>query len=521
MKTFSHYRHKNNLFLKGSVLSLLMLLSACDATNQVVVDNKNSTTPIESAILEDTESFYYIDFKDYPYDDNSLPIGVFDSGTGGLTILNSLLDFDQHDNVSGEVGPDFQPDFSKEKFIYLADQANMPYGNYYAEDKSDLLIEHIIKDAQFLLSNKYYIEGELDYRKDKLPVKAMVIACNTATAYGKETLETFMAKTGVPLKVIGVIDAGAKGALSHFDKKEDGSIAVFATVGTIASKGYEKTIFEKANELGYTGNIQVYNQGGHGIAEAVDEEPDYIQRDLTAPRKDYRGPALDHPEFSIDRTLMDVYNFDFDHNKMLCDADDTQDCQVLQINSSENYVRYHLVSMMEKIRKSDDPKPLKVVMLGCTHYPYLSEEIREVLAELYEYQQGGNYLYRPFMSENIALVDPAINVAEELYAYMKSENMFNQQGDMHNSEFYISVPNRNNPNVKIDDKGRFPYDFKYGRHAGEVQEYVQVVPFSAQNIPSETLDRLETSVPTTYKIIKKFNNENDKTSGLAPNEKIK
>jgi len=505
----------------GAVV-LLAVITACDPSNPTTSEKGTDTkTAIESAILEDRDSFYYVDFENYPHGDNTLPIGVFDSGTGGLTILNSLLDFDQHDNISGEKRADQQPDFSKEKFIYLADQANMPYGNYYAEDKSDLLIEHIIKDAQFLLSNKYYKEGDHKPREDKSPIKAMVIACNTATAYGKETLEGFMAKTGIPLKVIGVIDAGAKGALSHFDKTEDGSIAVFATVGTIASKGYEKTILDKAGELGYSGNIQVYNQGGHGIAEAVDEEPDYIQRDLTAPRDDYRGPSLDHPDFSIDKTLMDVYNFDFDHNRMLCDADNTRDCQVLQINSSENYVRYHLVSMMEKIRKSKDPKPLKVVMLGCTHYPYLTQEIAEVLDELYDYQRDGNYVYRAFMAENIALVDPAINVAEELYAYLKEQNLFNPGGDMRSSEFYISVPNTHNPNVKVDDKGRFPYEYKYGRRAGEIQEYVQVVPFSAQNIPSETLERLDKSVPTTYQIIKYFTQNSDKTAGLSSREIIK
>ncbi|KEO74079.1 glutamate racemase [Anditalea andensis] len=508
-------------YIPALVSACVWWMTSCDTASTSSVQADLDRTPIETAILDQEDNFYYIDFKKYPYTDNTLPIGVFDSGTGGLTILNTLLDFDQHDNESGLSGADHQPDFSKENFIYLADQANMPYGNYYAENKSDLLIEHIIKDAQFLLGHKYYLEGQKDYQEDKLPVKAMVIACNTATAYGKETLEQFISKTGVPLKIIGVIDAGAKGALSHFDKDEDGAIAVFATVGTIASKGYEKTILDKANALGYKGNIQVYNQGGHGIAEAVDEEPDYIQRDLKAPRKDYRGPALDHPDFPIDKTLMDVYNFDFDHHSMLCDADNTQDCQVLQINSSENYVRYHLVSMMEKIRKSAHPKPLKVVMLGCTHYPYLSEEIKDVLAELYDYKKDNAYVYRPFMAENIALVDPAVNVAEELYDYLKTGNMFNQKGDINSSEFYISVPNRNNPRVAIDDKGRFPYDYKYGRSAGEVQEYVQVVPFSAVNIPMETLDRLEAAVPTTYGIIKKFTNENDKTKGLSKTSKIR
>jgi len=496
-----------------SMAVLLSVLSACHPSGSTVSEEEKRSN-IETAILDEPGSFYHIDFKNYPHGDRTLPIGVFDSGTGGLTILNSLLDFDQHDNVSGAKRADLQPDFSKEKFIYLADQANMPYGNYYAEDKSDLLIEHIIKDAQFLLSNKYYKEGDNKPREDKSPIKAMVIACNTATAYGKETLENFMAKTGIPLKVIGVIDAGAKGALSHFQKNEDGSIAVFATVGTIASKGYEKTILQKARELGYTGNIQVYNQGGHGIAEAVDEEPDYIQRELTAPRDGYRGPSLDHADYSIDRTLMDVYNFDFDHHRMLCDADDTQDCQVLQINSYENYVRYHLVSMMEKIRLSKNPKKLKVVMLGCTHYPYLTQEIGDVLDELYDFKRDGNYVYRPYMAEKIELVDPAINVAEELYAYLKEQNMFNPGGDMKDSEFYISVPNTHNPRVKVDDKGRFPYEYKYGRKAGEIQEYVQVVPFSAQNIPAETLERLDKSVPTTYHIIKNFSQNSDKTAGL-------
>jgi glutamate racemase len=478
-------------------------------------------TPIETAIFQDKESFFHIDFKNYPHRDKTLPIGVFDSGTGGLTILNSLLDFDQHDNGTRKKGADNIPDFKSEKFIYLADQANMPYGGYYAEGKSDLLVEHIIKDAQFLLSNKYYPDADaFSYNRDKQPVKAMVIACNTATAYGKENIEAFIDKTGVPLKVIGVIDAGAKGALAHFGKDEDGSIAVFATVGTIASKGYENTILQKAEELGYRGNLQVYNQGGHGIAEAVDEEPDYIDRDIKKPRNDYRGPSLDHSEFKIEKTLMDVYNFDFDHNKMLCDAQDGGDCQVLQINSSENYVRYHLVSMMEKIRQAKDPKPLKVVMLGCTHYPYLTQEIEEVLEELYNYQKNGQYVYRHLMAEKIAIVDPAINVAEELYAFLAEQKLFNPSGEMNESEFFISVPNTDNPNVKVDEKGRFPYDFKYGRKAGEVQEYVKIVPFSANNIPGETLERLEKSIPTTFDIIKKFNTNNPKTAALTTEEII-
>lgn len=476
--------------------------------------------PIVASILQEEDSFYYVDFEDYPEMDKNLPIGFFDSGTGGLTVLDALVTFDQYNNEERTEGSDDLPDFNSEKFIYLADQANMPYGNYSSEEKTELLVEHIIKDTQFLLSNKYYREGEQDYQKDKEPVKSIVIACNTATAYGGEFIREFVAKTGIDLKVIGVIDAGARGTLATFEKDENGSIGVMATVGTIQSKGYENTLLRVKDELGYTGNIQVYNQGGHGIAEAVDEEPDFINRDLSEPREDYRGPSLDNPEFRIDKTLLDVYNFEFDHGKMLCDSKNTDDCEILQINDSENYVRYHLVSLLEKVRNAGNPQPLKAIVLGCTHYPYLTTEIEEVLDELYNYQKNGEYVYREFMQEDISIVDPGVNVADELYVYMKENNLFNPNGDIKNSEFYISVPNTANPNVQVNEQGRFPYNYKYGRTEGEIQEYVQVVPFSKNNISEETLERLKNSIPKTFDLIEEFHRSNPKASYLAASARI-
>ncbi|WP_424495343.1 glutamate racemase [Salinimicrobium sp. GXAS 041] len=512
-------------FKSNFLLILLIILGVSCKESQS--DNRNTAQnveqeeePIVASILNDEESFYYVNFENYPERDKSLPIGVFDSGTGGLTVLDALVNFDKYNNGNKEQGSDNLPDFTAEKFIYLADQANMPYGNYSSEEKTALLVEHIIKDTQFLLSNKYYREGEQDYQEDKQPVKSIVIACNTATAYGSEFIREFVDQTGIDLKVIGVIDAGARGTLATFEKNENGSIGVMATVGTIASKGYENTLLKVKNELGYTGDIQVFNQGGHGIAEAVDEEPDFINRELDEPREDYRGPSLDNAEFRIDKTLMDVYNFDFDHGKMLCDNKNTDDCQILQINDSENYVRYHLVSLLEKIRTAENPQPLKAIVLGCTHYPYLTSEIDEVLDELYNYQKDGEYIYREFMQEDISIVDPAVNVADELYLYMKEQDLFNPAGDMNNSEFYISVPNTKNPNVKVDEKGRFPYEYKYGRTEGEIQEYVQVVPFSKNNISEETLDRFKSSIPQTYSLIEEFNRSNPKAGYLQTSARI-
>ena len=344
--------------MKQFILKPILFITLCFAYVASYSQQKGADMPIEKAILKEKDNYYYVDFKRYSKVSSSLPVGVFDSSTGELTVLEAILNYDGNNNEKKEPGADSKPDFINEKFIYLADQANMPYGNYYATGKSDLLIEHIIKDAQFLLSDKYYAnDTATNYSTGKQQVKTLVIACNTATAYGKKYIEDFMEKTGINIKIIGVIDAGARGALELFDKTEDGSIGVMATVGTIASKGYANTLIDFKNKLGYSGDIQIYNHGGYGIVEAVDEEPDFIDRKATALRDSYRGPSLDNAEYRIDKSLMDIYNFDFDHQKMLCDSKNTDDCNALQLNSADNYVRYHLVSMMEKIRKHPMQNP--------------------------------------------------------------------------------------------------------------------------------------------------------------------
>lgn len=505
------------------VVLLLSVWSCKDASTQNQVQEKELLSAIEQAILQDDQSPFYIDVENYGDISRDLAIGVFDSGTGGLTVLDALVRHDQNQNASKGEGPDGIFDFANEKFIYLADQANMPYGNYHSEDKSELLREHIIKDVQFLLSDQYYTTPDQQVKKtDKDIIKAVVVACNTATAYGMEEIEAFIAKTGLDIPVIGVIDAGARGVLSEFGQQEDGTIGVFATVGTIASKGYENTIISQKDAAGYSGDIQIFNQGGHGVAEAIDGEPDFIDRTAATPRENYRGPDLNNESHSIDRTLMDVYNFDFDHGKMLCDKESTDDCQVLQINDPQNYIRYHLVSLMEKIRQSEKAQPLKALVLGCTHYPYMTETIEEVLDELYDYKGNEqDYVYRDYMAQEVKIIDPAVYVAKELYDVLKERNLLNDKADMFKqSEFYISVPNPDNEGTTLDGVGKLAYDYKYGREAGNIQEYVKRVPFSRQNIPEDILERLQTSIPTTFSMITGFSENNQKLEGIPARDKI-
>ncbi len=509
-----------NLLSYPSFILLGTLLQACFSPGKQTAE-PDPLAPVTHAILEDAASFYYVDSKSYDASDTALPIGIFDSGTGGLTVMDALVRFDENGNDSRGADGDGIPDFNKEKFIYLADMANMPYGNYHRENKTDLLTEHVLKDVQFLLSDKYYPNASARFNRDKQPVKAIVIACNTATAYAKKQVEELIDKAGINVPVIGVIDAGARGALEVFKKDESGSIAVFATAGTIASQGYENSIRRIRDELGYTGDIRIYSQGGHGVAEAVDQEPAFIDHRESQPRTDYLGPSLEHPEYPIEKALLPVYRFDLSNNALLCDEKDIGECRVIQLNSPANYVRYHLVSLLEKIRKSKEVQPLKALILGCTHYPYLTRDIRQTLDELYNYKQDDKYVYRHLMQDEIHIIDPARNVAIELYTHLRTHNLFNGRGSLDSSEFYISVPNPDNSGIEVDETGKFTYRYKYGRTAGDIQEYVKATPFSRRNIPAETIERMSETIPETFRLIQAFSTGNAKTASLSDEEKIK
>jgi len=471
--------------------------------------------------MHNRDGFYYVDFKKYPIHDETLPVGVFDSGTGGLTVLNAIVNFDRFANQTNTNTPDGKPDFANEKFVYLADQANMPYGNYAAVGKADLLEENIFKDVQFLLGNRYYQTAQsTDFQINKQQVKVLVIACNTATAFGQAKIEAFLKDAPLPVKVIGVIDAGARGALQTFAKDENGSIGIFATAATITSQGYERAIRKFQQAQHYTGHIQLFGQGGVGLAEAIDEDPNYINRAAAKPRTEYRGPNVTGSNLLIEKQLLKIYNFNFEGQQMLCDAAKVDDCGQLQINSAENYVRFHLVTLLEKMRQNPNAHPLKTLILGCTHYPYMAQSIEQVLAELRNFTENNQPRYRHLLAEKVNLIDPAINTAKELYDYLYGSQTFNPAANMTTqSEFYISVPNALNTNVKTEADGRFTYDYKYGRTAGQLQEYVKVVPFSTANIPADVRDRLRKQIPNTFELIRNFA-KNPKTNFMTAKERL-
>jgi len=522
METLIRNSRKTNLIPVGQAFLILFL---CLTIIFVTGASCKRTRNITDVILEDEKSFFFLDVQGYPENDRSLPIGLFDSGTGGLAVLDQILELDHFDNrtrLSLATG-DGQSDFDKESFIYLADLANMPYGGYALESNTELLVEHIIKNAQFLMGNKYYRTAESrQYQEDKLPVKAIVIASHTSTAYGMEAIRNLLNRAEIDIPLIGIIDAGARGALNYFPPNEDGSIAIVATAGTVQSGAYIRAIETLKKELGHKGEIMIFQQPGVGIAEAIDERRDFMDRKATVPREGYRGPSETRSDdLRIDLSIWYRYGFDMEGNSMLFE-NGQKNPRNIQLNSVENYIAFHLVSMMEKIRNTEGAKPLKVVVLASTHYPFFRETFQSQLNRLRDYQEDGQFIYRAFIAEEVKVVDPAIILARELHNLLTYRALYNDVGNgPRKSEFYVSVPNVLNRNIRLGADGAFTHDFKFGRRAGDIQEYVKRVPFSRSSIPDDILDRLSKQIPTVFDLLIRFNRESPKTAFIEEEERIK
>lgn len=526
---------QNNKQMKYlAVLIAVATLLSCGSSKPKNNAEEVTLSPIMNKALNEKTSWYYADFANFPKERKSLPIGVFDSGTGGLTVLERLLELDQFNNITGKSGADGIPDFSGENFTYLADQANMPYGNYSSEGKDDYLKELAVKDALFLLSNKF-CENAVDYKVPtgkKLQSKIVVIACNTATAYGFSDISNLLSLSKTGVRVIGVVNAGSKALLDFISDTlvsgqapssplSEYGVGVLATVGTIASGAYEKTINKmndeavKANKsinigggksvVPFRGKINIVSYGAAGFAESVDQEPDFVNRALTSPRDTYRGPKLGEDENSIKLALLPVYNFKYGDGDLLYKKSAGKYTD-FQLNSAANYARFHLVSLIEKYRATGTKAPLKAIILGCTHYPFLTDTLKTVISELKNYKQGGKYIYRDLISDNLTFIDPAVYTAIECYKALREDNLLSLSILDSKLDAYISVPVFGLPIEDVDTTGNLKYAFKYGRKIGTEDITTVNVPFSRRYINQDNLSRIELRLPYSFKLINKLIN---------------
>lgn len=469
-----------------------------------------------------TSDVYSVPFEQYQTPDEDRPIGVFDSGIGGLTVLNEILTIDRFNNRTHEPGPDGRADFEDESFIYLGDQANMPYGNYPSVDKTAFLKELVLKDAVFLLGNRYWPSTASDApRRDKPPVKAIVVACNTATAYGLEDINNALAGWDVPIYTVGVVAAGADGAIQSLrEMKTSGAVAVMATVGTCKSEGYVREII-RSSQTAEMEPPDIIQQGSLGLASAIEGNPEYIVPADSAASAAYRGPAVGNADAPIDLSLIPEYAFD--PGGLLGDPDDPA---TWRLNSVANYIQYDTTTLVENHRRSGSTEPITAVILGCTHFPFYEDGIEASFERLRNLQtDDGETPYRNLIAEEVVFIDPARLTAVQLYEALAERGLLLDDQDTGSTtadEFYISVPNPACPGVVLRADGNsFTYDYKYGRSPGELDlEYVKRVPMNSENLGDGAMETIRTSMPAVWHRLTAFSAFSPRCSELPTHARI-
>jgi glutamate racemase len=144
--------------------------------------------------------------------DRNLPIGIFDSGVGGLTVYRAL-----HERLPAE------------RYVYLGDTARVPYGT-----KSLSTVErYAIENARFLESRG---------------MKLLVVACNTASALALPAI-----RKSVSVPVVGMIEPGARAAVREAVREAAGGrVGIIATESTVKSGAYSRAVAALAPELKVT-----------------------------------------------------------------------------------------------------------------------------------------------------------------------------------------------------------------------------------------------------------------------------
>lgn len=234
------------------------------------------------------------------------PIGIFDSGVGGLLVLKEITKIMPNEDI-----------------IYFGDTARLPYGS-----KSP----HTI--IRFSIENIVYLSS--------FNVKAVVVACNTATAIASDFLHNF-----IKIPIIGVVEPGAKAAIQVTKSKQ---IGVIGTNTTVKMKAYTRAL-KKLDP-----SINVYEIATPLLVHLVEEN--WINRKIT-----------------------------------------------------KSILKEYLTPFKEK--------GIDTLILGCTHYPFLSKAIQEIMPD-------------------VALIDSSHETALSVKIILESDHFLTEKTTMPMIQIYLS-----------------------------------------------------------------------------------
>ena len=475
---------------------LSLLLASCRDD-----EGEEALLPIAQKALTDTASVYYIGADRYPQDISGLPIGVLDCSVNGFEVVERLLTLDCFDNITGKPEPDGIIDFGGENIQFLSDRANGPYGGYIEVGSLDFLKELVLSNTIFLMSDDYFNLAGDEYRSGfKEPVKMIIVSSPVADLRVLPDINNFLEQSGTGVKAIGVVEAGIREAVSDVD--EDGNLCVgvlFAPDG-VSSIEYESMIRKSVGNTG--GKVQVLNQEAVGLDAAIKGDTAYVDTTAVVARDSYAGPVAGVSYNNIDMSLFDRYGFDTQDNALLYVR--KGDLSGVQLNSVENYARFHLVSMIERHRRSGSRVPISSIILADGSYAQIMDILEEVMDELYNYRRGGIYLYRSVISPDFRFIDPAECAAAEAYKVLRNDRNLALRGELTRLESFITMPSASLPEDALNPDGTMKDDYKYGRQCGSEDLTTKVVPFAPRYVTPEIMNYIERNNSEVYSLIRNY-----------------
>lgn len=242
---------------------------------------------------------------------NSNPIGIFDSGIGGTSILKEIISLLPNENT-----------------VYLSDSKNAPYG----DKNKDSILNLSVKNTELLIEKG---------------CKIIVVACNTATT---NTISYLRKNYDIPF--IGIEPAIKPAAL----KTKTNCIGILATKGTLSS-----ALFSKTSEI-FASNVKIIEQVGTGLVELI-ESGKLNSKEMTQILKTHMEPMI------------------------------------------QNNIDY--------------------LVLGCTHYPYLIPQIRNIIGS------------------NVQIIDSGLAVAKQTQNILSTFDLLNFEKEIGAHQFFINT----NPKV--------------------------------------------------------------------------
>lgn len=256
------------------------------------------------------------------------PIGVFDSGIGGLTVVKEIRRFLPHEDI-----------------LYVGDTLRCPYGPRPLEEVKRFSMEI----AEFLWNKG---------------VKALVVACNTASSAALEDLKEKYPQ----IPVIGVVEPGARAALIYTRNKK---IGVIGTIGTIGSGAYEKALKSIDPEVVV-------------VSKATPDLVDYVERgELEGPRlesvvKEYLASLL---ETGIDTLILGCTHYPL--IQKVIERVAGPDVKVVS-SASETARELNAILSDRRILKAEGKGSLKLMVTNGSEIflrlgrDFLGEEVKEV-----------------------------------------------------------------------------------------------------------------------------------------------